>query len=519
MDIIWSVLLRTGQIGIEASSTLLIGFLVAAVMRRMLGAAGTRRLFGGESLAGLFRAWVIGSLLPVCSLGVIPVIREMRRAGVPSATILAFVLAAPQLNPLSFLYGLTLSEPIVILCFVAATMVLAVAGGEIWKRCFERPTDTASPDDEPVPAGGPKRLLAILASAGRDAVGPSMAYILVGIVFTGVLAGSLPHGILGRSMRHDDWTSPLLMTAIGVPAYSGVLPGMMRIGLMFEHGNSVGAGFILFELGVGMNLGLLLFLISLYGWKRILPWLTCVIVLALGFAYLAEKPLYFPHEESSHTHAFDEWTSPFAGGADWTLVRDKLLQKIEVLEPLSLAGLALLCVVGLALRRFDREGRLDPWLATAPPPDDRPKPIWNRDVPGPVLGLIALVGLVLFSVVALYIYYPAPADAFTQIVQVKTEAMYSVNLGHKEEAIRQIQKWDLLTRKLQVGLFLRTGRFDPQVATATEELRERLEEMRDALIADQIEEAQDMRSRVEEAFRACRAAYPQEPASISGTAR
>jgi hypothetical protein len=60
MDIIWAILLRTGQTAIEASSTMVVGFVIAAIMRRMLGAAGTRKLFGGEGLKGLFRAWVIG---------------------------------------------------------------------------------------------------------------------------------------------------------------------------------------------------------------------------------------------------------------------------------------------------------------------------------------------------------------------------------------------------------------------------------------------------------------------------
>ena len=47
----------------------------------------------------------------------------MRPAGVPSAIILAFVLATPHLNVLSFLYCLTLSEPIAILFFALARML------------------------------------------------------------------------------------------------------------------------------------------------------------------------------------------------------------------------------------------------------------------------------------------------------------------------------------------------------------------------------------------------------------
>ena len=59
-------------------------------------------------------------------------------------------------------------------------------------------------------------------------------------------------------------------------------------------------------------------------------------------------------------------------------------------------------------------------------------------MPGPVLGLVALLGLVGFSVGALYIYYPAPKEAFEELLQVRTEALTAVNTGNKEEAIRRI---------------------------------------------------------------------------------
>jgi hypothetical protein len=437
------------------------------------------------------------------------VARELRRAGVPSATILAFVLAAPQLNPLSFLYGVTLSEPIVIICFVFATMLLAIAGGEVWKRVFETPADTLPPGDEPTPTPGLKRLAAVFVAASREAVGPSMGYALIGIAFTGLLAGLLPHGILGTMMRHDDWRSPSLMALIGMPAYSGVLLGMMRIGLIFEHGNSVGAGFVLFELGVGFNLGLIVWGVTQFGWKRVLLWLAIVVVLVLGVAHAIEYPLYFAKEEASHTHAFDDWTSPFAGGsgANWETVRGKLLQKVEVLEPFALAALALLTLTGGLLGRFDRAARVEAWLNTVPPPSDTPKSIWNRDVPGPVLGVVALIGLVVFSVVALYIYYPDQKQAFDDIVRVRADAIVAVRTGHKEEAIRRIQHWDLLTRKLQVGVFLRTGRMDHETSKATEDLRERLEDLRDALLADELDKAKEFLPAVEEAYRKCRDQY------------
>lgn len=509
MDILWSVLLRIGQTAVEASSTLFVGFFVAAVMRRMLGPESTRNLFGGEGLKGLFRAWVIGSLLPVCSLGVIPVAREMRRAGVPTATILAFVLAAPQLNPLSFLYGLTLSEPIVIICFVIATMLLAISGGELWKRVFEKPSDSLFPCDEPMPPPGIKRLISVVVSAAKETVSPSMGYILIGILFTGFFAGLIPHGALSMTMRHDDWMSPALMALIGLPAYSGVLPGMMRIGLIFEHGNSTGAAFILFELGVGFNLGLISWVMVEFGWRRALAWLLIISALALAVGYGMERPLYFAKEEAVHTHAFDDWTSPFPSGSNvsYDVVLGKLMQKVEVLEPVALGGLLLLFILGTSLSCFDRTGKVDKWLTTHPPVSEVPVGVWNRGVPGPVLGVVALLGLVVFSMVALYIYYPDPKQAFAEIVRVRTEASVAVRTGKKEEAIRRIQQWDLLTRKLQVGVFIRTGSMDPEVGKITEDLRERLEDLRDALLADDLTKAKELLPIVEKAYGKCRACF------------
>ena len=109
--------------------------------------------------------------------------------------------------------------------------------------------------------------------------------------------------------------------------------------------------------------------------------------------------------------------------------------------------------------------------------------------------------------VALYIYYPDPKQAFAEIVRVRTEASVAVRTGKKEEAIRRIQQWDLLTRKLQVGVFIRTGSMDPEVGKITEDLRERLEDLRDALLADDLAKAIELLPIVEKAYGKCRACF------------
>jgi hypothetical protein len=57
--------LRFLQALLQATPTILVGVLVAGVFRRLLGHAGTRRLFGENTRRSLLQAWLIGMLLPV----------------------------------------------------------------------------------------------------------------------------------------------------------------------------------------------------------------------------------------------------------------------------------------------------------------------------------------------------------------------------------------------------------------------------------------------------------------------
>jgi uncharacterized protein len=138
-----------------------------------------------------------------------------------------------------------------------------------------------------------------------------------------------------------------------------------------------------------------------------------------------------------------------------------------------------------------------------------------------------------FSVVALYVYYPAAKEAFTHIVPARTEAITPVRTGmepwakdtlivaaHHPRPHGDGGNGDppdravafLLTRELQVGVFIRSGTMDPETSRATEDLREHWEELRDVLLADDLVKAKERLGPVEEAYRKCRDRYQPSPA-------
>jgi uncharacterized membrane protein YraQ (UPF0718 family) len=507
-SILLGATLRLAQALIHAAPTILVGLVVAGIFRRLLGHASTRRLFGCGTWRELPQAWLIGMLLPVCSLGVIPIAREMRRAGIRAGTILAFAMTAPLFNPLSLLYGLTLSEPFVILTFASCTMLVVTIVGGVWNRLFPG-TSQAEPEPRPV-SHGLRRMAAILVVASREIAGASLGYILIALLGVVLLCAVLPPGSLQSTMEHTNPYAPLAMVAVAIPAYTSPLVAMSQLGSMFQHANSVGAAFVLLTLGAGINLGLVAWVIRNYGVGRGLVWLVLLTTVVLGFAYAIEAPLH-PSEITppGHTHAFDMYCRPF-GPEQPNLpeaVASKLREALQPFERVSLIVLGSLAGIGLALKALDRRWRIEEWLERAAEPTGQ-APAWlNVTIPAPVLGVIALLGLLAFSIVGCYAYYPPSSEVFEEMTILRAEVLTAATSGDRKHAEHFIPIWADWTRRLEVGAFLRAGSLSPYRRMKANVFRDRLEVLKHAVEEDDKVEVHEYVNKVAQAYSRMREVY------------
>jgi len=510
-SLFWGAVLRFFQALVQATPTILIGLVVAGVFRRLLGHAGTRRLFGDNTWRSLPQAWAVGMLLPVCSLGVIPVVREMRRAGVSGGAILAFGLTAPLFNPISVLYGLTLADPVVILTFSFCSLAIVTVVGVGWDTLF--PDTAAAEPEPPAVAFGAKRMLSVAVFGARELAGPSSLYIFAGLLGVAMLSVLLPHGYLQTAAEHDDPWAPLFMTAVAIPAYATPMTAMVQLASMFQHGNSVGAAFALLTLGAGANVGLVVWMIRVYGLKRSAAWFALLIAVVVGLAYGVDKPLH-PHgvEPAGHTHAFDIYCAPFQPGASnaMQLAWRTLSEKMAAHEIVALLATALLFAAGLALAHWDRDGRIEKWLER--PPETQPR--WDVVLPGPVLGGVALFGLIALSVFGCYIYYPPPSEIFEEMRLVNTEVAASASSEDWDTALYWIPIYDDWTRKLQVSMFLRGEVLTSYRRAKADVLRDKLELLEHEVEDREVEESRQLAIAVNRAYRRMRSAY-SPPDSIS----
>ena len=314
-------------------------------------------------------------------------------------------------------------------------------------------------------------------SASREIVGPTLGYIVFGILAAVLVAVLIPKGYMQNQVDHDDLYAPIVVALLATPIYSSPLLAMSQVGGMFQHGNSIGAAFSLLILGAGTNFGLLLWFGVTYGFKRMSVFCLLLLVSTIGLAYVIDKPLYPKGvEPAGHTHAFDVYTHPFAHGQSNVLDQAKLkakdFWKSNEFGGTYLIGTLFLLGAGFTLVRksFD----LERWLTQA-----KQSSGLDRDLPGWVLGLTSVVGLVAASVTGCFMYYPAPDDLLADLVAINADCVVSARTKDWDAAEKWIRYSDDLSRRLEVGVFLRTGAVAEFQSSKAKVYRQKLDELKE----------------------------------------
>ncbi len=497
----WSAIVRVIQAAVEASPTVIVGILVAAIFQRVLGRENTLAVFGGRTWRQIPQAWAMGMLLPVCSLGAIPVMTELRKAGLIGGTILAFGLTAPIFNPLSVLYGLTLSHPVVIFTICIASLALVTIMGLFWDRVFKN--EFIEPEPMAATPYGIRRVASVFLAMLRIAFSRDSLYMLIGICGVGMLTFLLPANSLQQSAESDDWTAPLKMAVVALPAYVTPMTAMVQLATMFQHGNSIAAAFTLLILGTGLNLGMIFWIGKTYQWKKAFVWIGVAVLLVLVIAYAIEKPLYPEGVQSEgHTHAFDQFCRPISDDSTSPMETAKRLiyDSTPAFAGYSLAIYAALVLLGGIVYAIDPKQSWEQHLSSttnthnsinaansgdsgASTPPVQPL---SRDIviPPRITGLIAIGGLVWASIYGCYLYYP-PRHVVYEQLQV-SNAEVSTRVMSKDWAgamywIPSVEDW---LRKLQVGMYLRGESFNSEQFKQLDALMHSIEELEDH-IADE----------------------------------
>jgi uncharacterized membrane protein YraQ (UPF0718 family) len=123
-------------ITVQALPFLALGVLVSGAIAAFLSPAALARLLPREALLAVPTAALAGTALPGCECASVPVAGRLTARGVPPAAALAFMLAAPAVNPVVLVATAVAfpGQPRMVLARFLGSLLTSVAVGLIWSR-------------------------------------------------------------------------------------------------------------------------------------------------------------------------------------------------------------------------------------------------------------------------------------------------------------------------------------------------------------------------------------------------
>ncbi|MDG1896031.1 MAG: permease [Fuerstiella sp.] len=510
----WSGVLRIAYAMVAAAPFLVAGMFTAGILRGMVGAERTRSILGVGRWTGPFRAWALGVLLPICSLGALPVARELRRAGIPSGTVLSFVLVAPVLNPVSIIYGLSHIEPITLVYFAVGTFVVSTGIGLIWNWCISDKQDADPEQFEVAPRSSIHRVAVVADTAARSFVGPVFMDYGLALLAVGILGAFLPHGVLQTGMTRDNALAPVIMGLVAIPVYVTPTDVMMHFGHIVRDGYSLGAAFALIVLGAGANVGVANWLRRDYGFRPLMLFVGLLIGATLVIGFTADRTIvHGAATTEDHTHAFDAFTrlssvSPQEAGPVWVVRKvTESIQKHEAAGSAEVAGLALLglmIVAGVVLRIGGDRICADHLLQPTAEVGNETSPAWDPTLSSRQLVAVGTVGMAALAATGLYVFYPTPDNLIAEIAIIRVEAYDAVRAEDVSEFRRRTAQWKRQAEKFPTSTRIRGGRVTDMAEESLTDFLYGLKTLEDHMSAGRIAEAKMMQSYVDRLYRTCR---------------
>lgn len=229
---------------VESAPAVLLGVLVAALVRSRVRPATV----GWLSTLGAFRqsarGAVFGAALPLCSCGAVPVARELLSNGAPFASVVAFLVATPELDLGAVVLAQSLLGTEITLLRLASGLLVALLVGWLLGR-REPPPEPPRPSEDV----GWWRAQGF-ADALSYAVDQVAAWYMFGLVSAAVIEAAVTPGTLARLQHPWDLVVAAL---VAIPMYLGPHAATPVAAVLMHKGAGVGAAMAFLLASTGAN--------------------------------------------------------------------------------------------------------------------------------------------------------------------------------------------------------------------------------------------------------------------------
>lgn len=310
----------------EAAPYLMVGFVVAGVLHQYLPARFVQKHLGGDSWFNIFKASVIGTPVPLCSCGVVPVGLGLHRDGASKATSISFLIATPEngVESISLTYsffGLPFTVARVVFAILVANLTaigVALFAGKVSEEVAAPEAESGCCGSSSCCSEDPPAEVSCCGSQAasvekRDGLRfvvddfvPSIAkWVVLGFLISAGIATVLPSDLLSKV--DPLWAVPLA-GLVGIPMYVCASASTPIAFSLFMNGLSPGACLVFLLTGPATNSANFPLYLKTFGSRATAIYYGGIyfVSVALGLAldYLFEAPKVLSLPEGGH-HNFD----------------------------------------------------------------------------------------------------------------------------------------------------------------------------------------------------------------------
>lgn len=243
---------------LEASPYLTAGFVVAGLLHQYLPKDLVKKHMGGNSAGSALKASLIGTPVPLCSCGVVPVALGLHRDGASKPSVISFLISTPEngVESISLTYsffGLPFTLARVVFAILVANLTALMVAlfdkdepapeeTEVASCCSSKPRCCGSKAPEQSRSGWNFLLKEFI---------PSIAnWVVLGFLLSAAIATFLPQDLL--SQLKPGWAVPLA-GLVGIPMYVCASASTPIAFSLFLNGLSPGACLVFLLTGPATN--------------------------------------------------------------------------------------------------------------------------------------------------------------------------------------------------------------------------------------------------------------------------
>ncbi len=275
----------------EIIPALAAGFFISGFVHELVPEDKVLKYLGAEGIKPIFYSTLVGTFLPVCCWGSLPVAVSFYKKGARLGPILAFLIATPatSISALFVAYSLLGLKFTVYIFF--AVIIMGVVTGLIGNKIKYTPKKIEEKINCPHCETGVEhthhhaktpmeKIKSILKYAYIDLPKEIGLEIFMGIILASVVAAFVPIGRLIR-LYLSGWLGYAFSIIFGILMYICSTATVPLVDSLIRQGMNPGAGMTLLLIGPVTSYGTILVLRKEYGIKVLSIFLASLIVLSL----------------------------------------------------------------------------------------------------------------------------------------------------------------------------------------------------------------------------------------------